>query len=219
MIRMQNIEKNYAMHGGAMNVLHQITLHIVPHEFVAVIGPSGSGKSTLMHIMGCLDDASSGQYWLDGRDVRQCSERELARLRNQKIGFVFQGFQLLPRLSAWENVALPLVMGGMELRRRRSLACEALERVGLENRLHHRPNQLSGGQQQRVAIARALVTRPQVVLADEPTGNLDHDASEDVLSLLCSLHDQGNTLVLITHDPKVAARAQRCILVQGGCIQ
>ena len=206
--------------------LTDVNLRVLRGEFTAVVGPSGSGKSTLMHIMGCLDRPSTGTYRLDGRSVETLREDELAQVRGRKIGFVFQGFHLLPRLTALENVELPLRIAGVsggECRERAAaaLACVGLDarsRVGLDARMRHRPSQLSGGQQQRVAIARALAADPPVLLADEPTGNLDSRASREVMDLLCALNAQGRTVVLITHDPAVAARAGRRVRVMDGRI-
>jgi putative ABC transport system ATP-binding protein len=218
-IRLTNIRKVYPMGGGEVAALAGVSLHIRAGEFVAIVGPSGSGKSTLMHIMGCLDRATSGAYALDGLPVSDLPGRALADIRNRKIGFVFQGFQLLPRLTALENVELPLTLRGADRKARRDAAEQALARVGLAERMEHRPMQLSGGQRQRVAIARALVGQPPVILADEPTGNLDAQASGEVMALLQALHGQGSTVVLITHDAAVARRAARRVLVRDGRIQ
>ena len=199
-----------------MAALSHVSLHIAPGEYTAIVGPSGSGKSTMMHLLGCLDTPTSGQVTLHGRDVSTLRPLELSRVRGEEIGFVFQGFQLLPQLTALENVAMPLLLAGAGRRERESRAKALLERVGLGERLHHRPSQLSGGQQQRVAIARALVRDPAVLLADEPTGNLDLDATREVLALLRRLHQEGRTVLLITHDPGVAACALRQIRVAHG---
>ncbi len=199
-----------------MAALSHVSLHIAPGEYTAIVGPSGSGKSTMMHLLGCLDTPTSGQVTLHGRDVSTLRPLELSRVRGEEIGFVFQGFQLLPQLTALENVAMPLLLAGAGRRERESRAKALLERVGLGERLHHRPSQLSGGQQQRVAIARALVRDPAVLLADEPTGNLDLDATREVLALLSRLHQEGRTVLLITHDPGVAACALRQIRVAHG---
>ena len=219
MIELSHIGKRYRMGDGEVDALADVNLFVRRGEFVAVIGPSGSGKSTLMNIMGCLDRPSAGAYRLDGVNVELLGADELAAVRGRKIGFVFQGFQLLPRLTALENVELPLMIAGVGAKERRRRAGDALVRVGLDARMRHRPSQLSGGQQQRVAIARALVTDPPVLLADEPTGNLDSRASRDVMDLLCALNAQGRTVVLITHDPGVAARAGRQVRVKDGRVE
>ncbi len=219
MIELSHIGKRYRMGDSEVDALADVNLFVHRGEFVAVIGPSGSGKSTLMNIMGCLDRPSAGAYRLDGVNVELLGADELAAVRGRKIGFVFQGFQLLPRLTALENVELPLMIAGVGAKERRRRAGDALVRVGLDARMRHRPSQLSGGQQQRVAIARALVTDPPVLLADEPTGNLDSRASRDVMDLLCALNAQGRTVVLITHDPGVAARAGRQVRVKDGRVE
>ena len=216
MIRTENLSKRYDLSGDSLEALHGVTLHIRQGEYAAIVGPSGSGKSTLMNILGCLDAPTSGSYRLHGRDVSTLTPAELARVRGEEIGFVFQGFQLLPRLTAVENVALPLLLCGMPVARRLERASGLLRQVGLGDRLHHRPSQLSGGQQQRVAIARALARDPAVLLADEPTGNLDAAATGEVLALLEALNRQGRTVVLITHDGQVARRAGRQLCISGG---
>ena len=216
MIELNHISKTYPFGGITVTALEDVTLHIKPQEYVAILGPSGSGKSTLMHIIGCLDTPSQGDYVLDGQAVANLHANELARIRSQKIGFVFQGFQLLPRLTALENVALPLMLQGMHPREREERAVQALKQVGLHNRLYHKPTQLSGGQQQRVAVARALIHAPKVLLADEPTGNLDVQSTQEVLALFDGLHENGHTIVLITHDSTVAARAARKVTVNAG---
>ena len=218
MIRTEHLYKRYDLSGRSLNALHDVTLHIRQGDYAAIVGPSGSGKSTLMNILGCLDQPSAGAYRLHGRDVSALSSAELARVRGEEIGFVFQGFQLLPRLSAIENVALPLLLSGTPAKERMQRAKALLESVGLGERLHHAPTQLSGGQQQRVAIARALIRNPAVLLADEPTGNLDGEATADVLALLEELHRSGRTVVLITHDAQVAARAKRQLHIARGAI-
>ena len=218
MIRTLALTKTYPLPTGPAVALDHVSLHIPQGQYAAIVGPSGSGKSTLMHLLGCLDQPTEGRYFLRGRDVSTLPARELARVRGAEVGFVFQGFQLLPRLTAIENVALPLLLCGMEKRLRLQRAEELLVRVGLAERLHHRPTQLSGGQQQRVAVARALARDPALLLADEPTGNLDPQATDDVLFLLDSLHRSGRTVVLITHDGRVASRAQRQITIHGGRI-
>lgn len=218
MILTQALTKTYTLHGRPTAALDHVSLHIPLGQYAAIVGPSGSGKSTLMHLLGCLDVPSSGQYFLHGQNVSALPPKELARVRGQEIGFVFQGFQLLPRLTALENVALPLLLQGVDRSLRLARAEELLVRVGLQDRLHHRPTQLSGGQQQRVAVARALTRNPALLLADEPTGNLDGQSTADVLSLFDSLHREGRTILLITHSPEVAARAQRQICISGGRI-
>jgi putative ABC transport system ATP-binding protein len=218
MIEMNNIKKIYAIGDNTVYALNDVSLKIKKGEFVAIIGPSGSGKSTLMNIIGCLDVADEGSYILDGLPIEGYSELELAHIRNQKIGFVFQGFNLLGKLTALENVELPLIYQKMKASARRERAVYALESVGLKERLTHKPNQLSGGQQQRVAVARALATSPSLILADEPTGNLDSRTGEEILSLFKSLHEAGNTIVLITHDNEVASEAQRKIHIRDGKI-
>ena len=218
MIRTENLTKLYTMNGKTVTALDHVTLRVHKGEYAAIVGPSGSGKSTLMHLLGCLDTPTSGSYRLHGRDVSTLGKDELAQVRGQEIGFVFQGFQLLPRLTAAENVALPLLLCGVPPRERAAAARALLEQVGLGERLHHTPNQLSGGQQQRVAIARALARNPAVLLADEPTGNLDAQATADVLHLLDELHRAGHTILLITHDSVVAQRAERQITIAAGRI-
>ena len=218
MIRTENLTKLYTMNGKTVTALDHVTLRVQKGEYAAIVGPSGSGKSTLMHLLGCLDTPTSGSYRLHGRDVSTLGKDELAQVRGQEIGFVFQGFQLLPRLTAAENVALPLLLCGIPPKERAAAARTLLEQVGLGERLHHTPNQLSGGQQQRVAIARALARNPAVLLADEPTGNLDAQATADVLHLLDELHRAGRTILLITHDSVVAQRAERQITIAAGRI-
>jgi putative ABC transport system ATP-binding protein len=214
LIHLESITKVYGEGDGAVAALREFSLTVASGESLAVMGPSGSGKSTLMNILGCLDTPTSGSYWFAGQDVSRLNETELAHVRNRRIGFVFQQFQLLPKLSAWRNVELPLLY--RNVRDRRSLALQALEQVGLANRVDHRPSQLSGGQQQRVAIARALVTNPDLILADEPTGNLDTASSRDVLAVLHELNEQGRTIIIITHDPEVAPVAKRTVHVRDG---
>ena len=216
MIRMQGIRKEYRMGENVVAALDGVDIHIRPHEFVSIIGPSGSGKSTLMNIIGCLDVADEGTYLFDGQEIGDYSEDELAVIRNRKIGFVFQQFNLLPKLSAQENVELPLVYQGMSSGRRHARSEEVLERVGLLDRMDHKPTELSGGQQQRVAIARALAGRPQLILADEPTGNLDSKTGAEVMALFHELHEAGNTIVLITHDAQIAAQTPRSIHIHDG---
>ncbi|HEY3716497.1 MAG TPA: ABC transporter ATP-binding protein [Jatrophihabitantaceae bacterium] len=217
-IELDDVRKVYRTGDIAVEALRGVSLSIGQGEYVAIMGPSGSGKSTLMHILGCLDVPTSGRYWLAGEDVSTMDEIDLAEVRNQRIGFVFQQFNLLPSLSALRNVEVPLSYAGVPREIRRQQARTALERVGLGDRVQHRPGELSGGQQQRVAVARALVTDPALVLADEPTGNLDSASTEDVLRLFAELHDQGRTVVLITHEREVAERAARVINIRDGAI-
>ena len=218
MIQLKDICKFYQVGEDRVRALDHATLHIYPHEFVSIIGPSGSGKSTLMNIIGCLDVADGGKYLLDGLPIEAYSENELARIRNQKIGFVFQSFNLIPKLTAEENVELPLIYQKVPRAERQKRVQEALERVKLLHRAKHLPTELSGGQQQRVAIARALVTRPALILADEPTGNLDSKTSQEIMEIFHELHAQGNTIILITHDNEVAKQASRAIHILDGRI-
>lgn len=215
-IEMKNINKVYKMGDVELNALKDINISIVKKEFVAIVGPSGSGKSTLMNIIGCLDVPTSGEYYLDGNEVGSLGEDRLAEIRNFTIGFIFQGFNLLSKLTALENVELPLVYQGKDKDERYERTLKALERVGLKDRLHHRPSQLSGGQQQRVAIARALAGNPSLILADEPTGNLDSKSGREVMKMLHELHEQGQTIVLITHDNNIALEAKRLIRIHDG---
>jgi putative ABC transport system ATP-binding protein len=215
-IELDDVRKSYRTGTIAVDALRGVSLDVAAGEYVAVMGPSGSGKSTLMHIIGCLDVPTSGTYHLAGEDVSAMGERQLADVRNRRIGFVFQQFNLLPTLSAWRNVELPLTYAAVSRDERRARAVEALGRVGLGQRLDHKPGELSGGQQQRVSVARALVTNPDLILADEPTGNLDTASSADVLSLFEELHDQGRTIVLITHELDVAQRAMRRVNILDG---
>ena len=216
MIELNEVCKFYQVGDDRVRALDHATLHIYPKEFVSIIGPSGSGKSTLMNIIGCLDVADAGTYLLDGLPIEEYSESQLAKIRNQKIGFVFQSFNLIPKLTAEENVELPLIYQKVRRAERHRRVKEALEKVGLENRAKHLPTELSGGQQQRVAIARALVTKPSLILADEPTCNLDSKTSQEIMELFHELHDQGNTVVLITHDNDVAKQAPRSIHILDG---
>ena len=218
MINMTGIVKRYQMGSEVLQALDHVDLQVERREFVAIIGPSGSGKSTLMNIVGCLDYADEGEYILDGEDVSQLSPRQLAAIRNRKIGFIFQQFNLLGKLTAYENVELPLIYQGVPLAQRRRLTTEALERVGLADRMKHRPNELSGGQQQRVATARALSTNPDLILADEPTGNLDSKFGREVMEMLHQLNQQGNTILLITHDNDIAMEAGRRLAIHDGKI-
>jgi putative ABC transport system ATP-binding protein len=216
LIQLEEVSKTYDSGENAVQALRGIDLQIAAGEFAAIIGPSGSGKSTLMHILGCLDSPTSGRYWLDGEDVAALSSRELARIRNRKLGFVFQTFNLLPRATIWKNVELPLLYAGLGREQRLERAMDALKRVGLENRAKHRPNELSGGQRQRVAIARALVNEPSLILADEPTGNLDSKTGSDIIRIFEELAASGQTIILVTHDPAIAARTQRRIKIVDG---
>lgn len=218
MIRLKNVSKIYEMGEEKVYALKQASLHIQKGEFVSIIGPSGSGKSTMMNIIGCLDLADEGEYYLDGQLVGQYSEKELARIRNRKIGFIFQNFNLLPKLSAAENVELPLIYQRADAAKRKESVRWALEQVKLENRMEHRPSQLSGGQQQRVAIARALASHPALFLADEPTGALDTSTSAEIMEIFHMLHAQGNTIVIITHDEEVARQAERKIRIRDGIV-
>ena len=216
MIDIKDLCKVYQIGEERVRALDHATLHIYPKEFVSVIGPSGSGKSTLMNIIGCLDIADAGSYRLDGLPIEQYTENQLAEIRNRKIGFVFQNFNLIPKLTAEENVELPLIYQKVKRAERQKRVAEALERVGLSNRAKHLPTELSGGQQQRVAIARAIVTRPKLILADEPTGALDSKTSQEIIDIFHGLHQQGNTIVLITHDNDVAKQASRSIHILDG---
>ncbi len=215
-ITMTGITKVYSLGGEEVRALDGANLTIREGEFVSIIGPSGSGKSTLMNIIGCLDVADSGEYILDGQSIEQYSEEELAKIRNKKIGFIFQNFNLLSRMSAFSNVELPLIYQRMHLSERKERAQRALDRVGLSDRSSHKPSELSGGQQQRVAIARALATDPAILLADEPTGNLDSKTGEDIMALFHELHRAGDTIVLITHNEEIASQAQRRIHIMDG---
>jgi len=219
LIELRKITKTYPMgERGGVLAIRGLDLDIRWGEFVAIMGPSGSGKSSLMNILGCLDNPTSGTYRLGGRDVSRLGEREQARVRNREIGFVFQSFNLLPRATALENVALPLIYGGLSAKDRRERALKVLEAVGVADRASHRPSELSGGQCQRVAIARALATRPRILLADEPTGNLDSASTEEILSVFSEIHRSGNTVILVTHEEAVAGRANRVIHIRDGLI-
>ncbi len=218
-IRLENIEKAYFMGNQAVPVLKGISLNIAPNEYVALMGPSGSGKSTLMNILGCLDSPTGGKYILNGKDVSKMPDDDLAEVRNAEIGFVFQQFNLLPRLSALENVALPLIYAGVNKKDRLERAMEALKKVGLADRSHHKSNELSGGQIQRVAIARALVNNPSLLLADEPTGNLDSKTSVEVMEIFGKIQAAGNTVVLVTHEEDIASYAHRVIRLKDGILE
>lgn len=218
-IKLEDIRKNYYMGKQELRVLKGISLDILKNEYVALMGPSGSGKSTLMNIIGCLDSPTAGRYTLNGQDVSKMPDDELADVRNQEIGFVFQQFNLLPRLSALENVALPLVYAGMSKKMRIEKAMEVLEKVSLTDRSHHKPNELSGGQCQRVAIARALVNDPSLILADEPTGNLDSKTSSEIMEIFGIIHNAGNTVVLVTHEEDIANYAHRVVRLRDGLVE
>jgi putative ABC transport system ATP-binding protein len=217
-IRLQDVHKSYPMGDGVLRALRGVTLSIERGEYVVFMGPSGSGKSTLLHLAGCLDRPSSGACWLDGERVEDLPDAALSGLRNRKIGFVFQSFHLISQLDVVENVEVPLYYAGVEPRERRELAAQALDAVGLATRLAHRPNQLSGGERQRVAIARALVVRPEIILADEPTGNLDSRTGDEVMELLEKQNARGVTLVVVTHDPEKARRARRVVQMRDGLV-
>jgi putative ABC transport system ATP-binding protein len=214
----RGLTRQYDMGGEIVRALRGVDVAIRRNEYVAIMGPSGSGKSTLMNLIGCLDTPNSGEYWLNGTLVSQMSDNALARVRNREIGFVFQTFNLLPRASALHNVALPLVYAGVPAAERKRRATAALEQVQLGERLHHRPNELSGGQRQRVAIARALVNRPSILLADEPTGNLDSGTSEEIMRVFAELANSGQTVIMVTHEPDIAAHARRVIVLRDGVI-
>ena len=215
-IQIRDLTRSYVMGAETVNALRGVSLEIRRNEYVAIMGPSGSGKSTLMNLIGCLDTPSTGEYWLNGQEVSRMPDDALARVRNREIGFVFQTFNLLPRASALQNVELPLVYAGVGARERRERSRAALTRVGLGDRMGHRPNELSGGQRQRVAIARALVNDPAILLADEPTGNLDSTTSEEIMRVFESLHTQGQTIIMVTHEPDIAAHAARVIVLRDG---
>jgi putative ABC transport system ATP-binding protein len=218
-ILLEEIRKNYIMGKQELQVLKGISLNIQRNDYVALMGPSGSGKSTLMNILGCLDSPTSGTYILNGNDVSKMVDAELAEIRNKEIGFVFQQFNLLPRLTALENVALPLVYAGISKKMRTEMAMEVIHKVDLQDRSHHRPNELSGGQCQRVAIARALVNNPSIILADEPTGNLDTRTSYEIMNIFSKIHNEGNTVVLVTHEEDISNYARRVIRLRDGVIE
>ncbi len=215
----EDLQRHYEMGGEVIHALRGIDLQIAPGEYVAVMGPSGSGKSTLMNMIGCLDTPDDGQYWLNGKLVSDMNDRELARVRNSEVGFVFQTFNLLPRANALHNVEMPLIYAGMKRKERLQRAAAALTRVGLGDRMRHRPSEMSGGQRQRVAVARALVTEPSILLADEPTGNLDTATGEDIMRLFDELHAAGHTIILVTHEANIAAHAERAIILRDGSIE
>jgi putative ABC transport system ATP-binding protein len=218
-IRTVGLTREYAMGAEVVRALRGVDLEIHRNDYVAIMGPSGSGKSTMMNLIGCLDTPTAGQYWLNGVEVSQMSDDELARVRNREIGFVFQTFNLLPRATALHNVELPLIYSGMPTKERRQRAAAALEAVRLGDRMHHRPNELSGGQRQRVAIARALVTEPSIILADEPTGNLDSTTSEEIMRVLAELHHaRGQTIIMVTHEHDIAQHAARVVTLHDGLI-
>lgn len=216
LIRLENLYKIYHLGPQEVRALDGVSLSVEAGEFVAIVGHSGSGKSTLMNMLGCLDTPTSGAYFLEGRDISRLRDDELSEIRNVQIGFIFQGFNLIPGLDALENVELPLLYRGIGKSQRRQLAMDALRRVGLAERLHHRPAEMSGGQQQRVAIARAIAARPPLLLADEPTGNLDTRSGREVMDILWDLHAEGRTIILITHDEGIASSAQRIVRIQDG---
>ena len=218
-IRIRDLTRQYDMGGETIHALRGVSLEIRRNEYVAIMGPSGSGKSTMMNMLGCLDTPSGGEYWLNGQEVSRLTDDALARVRNKEIGFVFQTFNLLPRASALHNVELPLVYSGTSAKDRRDRAVAALTRVGLANRMDHRPNELSGGQRQRVAIARALVNEPSILLADEPTGNLDSKTSEEIMRVFAELHGQGQTVVMVTHEADIAAHAERVVVLRDGRVE
>lgn len=218
-ISVKELSRTYIMGTEKVHALRSVTLEIQKNEYVALMGPSGSGKSTLMNLLGCLDTPSSGEYYLNNQLVSEMSDAELAAVRNKEIGFVFQTFNLLPRLSALDNVALPLVYAGMRRSRREEIAEHVLEQVSLTDRMHHKPNELSGGQRQRVAIARALVNNPSIILADEPTGNLDTKTSLEIMEIFGKIHSLGNTIILVTHEPDISLYAHRVVKLRDGFVE
>jgi len=218
LIQIEQLKKTYHLGKVKVEALRGVSFEINTGEFVSIMGPSGSGKSTLMHIIGCLDYPTEGKYFLSGQDVSKLNDNQLALFRNQKIGFVFQQFNLLPKATILRNVELPLTYNNTHSKNKKRLAVQALEEVGLGNRLKHRPNEISGGQKQRVAIARALVNHPSIILADEPTGNLDSKTGQDIMKMIDKLHDEGNTIILVTHEPEIARYAKRVIHLKDGLI-
>ncbi|HQV78844.1 MAG TPA: ABC transporter ATP-binding protein [Chitinophagales bacterium] len=218
-ISLKNIKREFNLGDETIHALKEINLDINVNEYVALMGPSGSGKSTLMNILGCLDTPSAGHYFLQGKDVSMSTDNELAAIRNKQIGFIFQTFNLIPRLTTLENVALPLIYAGWSKKDREERALEVLEQVGLANRIKHKPNELSGGQRQRVAVARALINKPSLILADEPTGNLDTKTSYEIMKLFEEIHNNGNTLVVVTHEEDIAAYTHRIVRMRDGLIE
>jgi putative ABC transport system ATP-binding protein len=218
LIQVRELTRDYDMGSEVVRALRGVNLSIHRNEYVAIMGPSGSGKSTLMNLLGCLDTPTGGEYWLNGVEVSELGDDELARVRNREIGFVFQTFNLLPRASALHNVELPLIYAGMKSGERRRRAATALAKVGLQDRMHHKPNELSGGQRQRVAIARALVNEPSILLADEPTGNLDSATSAEIMDVFAALHAQGQNVIMVTHEADIAAHARRVVTLRDGLI-
>jgi putative ABC transport system ATP-binding protein len=219
MIELRSVTKTYGTGAASVEVLRGISLGVAEHEFVAIVGASGSGKTTLLNILGCLDRPTTGSYLLHGLDVADRTDDELSEIRNRHIGFIFQSFQLIPQINLLENVEVPLFYAGLPKRRRRRMSLDIIDEVGLGHRWHHRPSELSGGERQRAAIARALVTDPSMLLADEPTGNLDSKTGQDILRLIHDLHEQGRTILLITHDPGIAEQAPRRVRIRDGTIQ
>ncbi len=218
MIKIEHLTKTYKTGDIQLTALKGVSLHVKSGEYVSIMGPSGCGKSTMMNVLGCLDKMSSGQYILNGQDISQLPDNELATIRNKELGFVFQSFNLLPRMTILENVELPMVYAGVPHKERRAKALEALRRVDLSDRIHHRPNEISGGQKQRVAIARAIVNRPSVILADEPTGNLDTKVTEEIMRIIQELNDEGTTILMVTHEHDVAQHSKRIIRMRDGSI-